>query len=258
MFNKLPTPHPPVCLRLCAPSCYIANVTKSQSASWVLSCVCLPFIERWRRGGKREMRAVQHISEAWAWVLLPVCPEYQKHQKKRKEKPSEKKSSRGPRKKDLPFSSTGDYLLLPKHHRALISRELDIGSHIFPLYLFKCLFEERVLKFFLCCTIFIAPGGHPTLLLNICKLLTIFPHATFFPIWSGPSLFSMTSVWDCVSPLSPGHALYPSLLLTSSFPSYFASLPLLYTLLLLLLLLKGSSTEIPAPRFLSKFFHLPR
>lgn len=62
------------------------------------------------------------------------------------------------------------YLLLPKHHKALISKKLDTVSHIFPRYLFECLFEEWVLKYFLCCTIFSTQGGHPALLLNTCKL----------------------------------------------------------------------------------------
>lgn len=124
-------------------------------------CVRLPFSEMWRRRGKRGTRAVQHISqeEAWAWVLL--CPEYQQEEKKT---PTEEESSR--EKKDLPYAVY--YLLLAKLQRTLISKELDVGSHIFPLYLFKCLFEGRVLKSFLCCTIFSTPGGHPAPLLNIC------------------------------------------------------------------------------------------
>lgn len=173
---------------------------------------------------KRNESSTAHIRSMGlsASACVSRIPKAPKKRKKKKSKTLKKKSSRGPRKKDLPFSSTVDYLLLPKHHRALISRELDIGSHIFPLYLFKCLFEERVLKFFLCCTIFITPGGHPTLLLNICKLLTIFPHATFFFPYDQALLYSAWPLFETV--------FHPSLQDMPSIPLYFWLLPSQVTL----------------------------
>lgn len=86
--------------------------------------------------------------------------------------------------------------LLPKHKRALIFSGTGYGEPYFSTYLFKCLFEERALKVFLCCTISSTPGGHPALRLNICKLLTKRPMLPFFTfyIWSIDSLYNMTSI----------------------------------------------------------------
>lgn len=104
-------------------------------------------------------------------------------------------------------------MLLAKLQTALISKELDMGSHIFPLYLFKCLFEELLLKSFLCHTIFSIPGGHPALVLNICKLFTTFPMLRVF--FSSASPFDqMLFLFDVTSILSLHFTCLPSLLLT--------------------------------------------
>lgn len=137
--------------------------------------------------------------------------------------------------------------MLPKLHRALIFKKVDMGSHIFPLYLFKCLFEEWVLKSFLYCTISSTPGGRAALLLNICKLLLLHSLHLITPFFIQHDLYFE----DCISLLSPGPALHPSLLLSPL--SYSAWMTLFYTLSE-----KGSSTELPAPRFFSPFFKLPR
>lgn len=111
-----------------------------------------------RCGGAEEKRnesSTAHITGGSLGLSASVSriPRGEKEEKKKKH-PQKKESSRERRKKALPYAFIGDCML--------IFKEVDMGSHIFPLYLFKCLFEERVLKSFLCYAIFSTPGGHPS------------------------------------------------------------------------------------------------
>lgn len=130
-----------------------------------LVCVRLPFSELWRRGGKEE-RAVQHISQKEAWSYVLFCPEYQKKKQKR----SLREKQHRMEEEGSPISFKGDCVayVVPKTIDSIDFHRTGYGSHIFPLYFFKCLLEELVLKSFLQCTIFNPPRGHPALLLNIC------------------------------------------------------------------------------------------
>lgn len=131
-----------------------------------------------RCGGAEEKRkesSIAHITGGSSGLSASVSRilkgKYKNH-------PQQRTAVENVEKKVLSYAAY--YLLFPKLQRALISKELDVGSRIFPLYLFKYLFEGPLLKSFLRCTIFSTPAGHPALLLNICQLLTVFPMLTGF------------------------------------------------------------------------------
>lgn len=178
----------------------------------------------WRRGGKEEW---EQYSTYHRRKLGPECFCVKNQKERKKNKNTHRKGKKGEiRISHMLLWETVYYLLLAKLQRALISKELDMGSHVFPLYLFKCLFEERVLKSFLCCTIFSTPGGHPAPLLNICKLQTMFPMLPFltFPIWSIAPSFDMTSILSlCFTPLS--RTCPPSLFAVDFFPPQLLRFP---------------------------------
>lgn len=121
-----------------------------------------------RCGGAEEKRnesSTAHITGGSLGLSASVSriPRGEKEEKKKKA-PTEKGKPQRTEKEGSPicfYRRLCAICCYPKLQRALIFKELDMGSHIFPLYLFKCLFEERVLKSFLCYAIFSTPGGHP-------------------------------------------------------------------------------------------------
>lgn len=235
----------------------IVGVNWSQSTSWVSSVFACHLVRCGGAEEKRSKSSTAHITGR-SLGLSAYVSWIPKEKKKKKNTHRKEKQQRMGREKDLPYAFIGDRMLfvVTQTSDGIDFQGTGYGEPYFPLYLFKCLFEERVLKCFLCCTIFSTPGGHPALLLNICKLQTMFPMLPFFtlPVWSMSSLFNMTSFFEFVFHSSlqdlPPIPLYFWLLSPKVTPLPWRSFTPCRR--------EVAPLRYPRLVFLSEFFYLPR
>lgn len=120
---------------------------------------------------KRNESSTAHITGGSLGLSASVSRN-KRGKKKKSKTPTQKKSSRDRRKKDLPYAFTGDCVLFVVTQT---SEGIDFqGTGYREPYFSTLPFQVFVLKCFLCSSIFSAQGGHSALPLNTCKLQPCF------------------------------------------------------------------------------------